>query len=407
MKYLLADVTPLRRHRHFRRLWTGLLISSIGSQLTVVAVSYQAYVMTHSTLVVGLVSLVQLVPTLVGAMGGGAVADAMDRRRLLMLAQVMLAATSAGLAVNAFMPHPELWVLFVATSASAAFQGLDWPTRLALMPMILPTEDLTSGYALQSLVSSAAVVIGPSLAGLVIAGFGLGVVYTIDVVSYGASLTAAMLLPKLPPAGGGTPTSLRSVMDGLRFLRSDELLMATFGIDLVAMTFGMPKAVFPALGISVFHGGAGTVGLLFAAPGAGALLGSVFSGWTGRVRAQARALIFCMLGWGAAILVFGLVDVLWIGLVLLAIAGASDVFGTVFRVSILQRRTPDHLQGRLSGTFFAAAVAGNRLGDGESGVAAAIGGPQFAVWSGGLACLIGTLLIAWRVPALWKVTDGT
>jgi len=407
MKYLLADVTPLRRHRHFRRLWTGLLISSIGSQLTVVAVSYQAYVMTHSTLVVGLVSLVQLVPTLVGAMGGGAVADAMDRRRLLMLAQVMLAATSAGLAVNAFMPHPELWVLFVATSASAAFQGLDWPTRLALMPMILPTEDLTSGYALQSLVSSAAVVIGPSLAGLVIAGFGLGVVYTIDVVSYGASLTAAMLLPKLPPAGGGTPTSLRSVMDGLRFLRSDELLMATFGIDLVAMTFGMPKAVFPALGISVFHGGAGTVGLLFAAPGAGALLGSVFSGWTGRVHAQARAVIFCMLGWGAAILVFGLVDVLWIGLVLLAIAGASDVFGTVFRVSILQRRTPDHLQGRLSGTFFAAAVAGNRLGDGESGVAAAIGGPQFAVWSGGLACLIGTLLIAWRVPALWKVTDGT
>ena len=406
MKSLLADITPLRRHRNFRRLWTGLLISSIGSQLTVVAVAYQAYVMTHSTLIVGLVSLVQLVPTLVGAMGGGAVADAMDRRRLLILAQVMLAATSAALAVNAFMPHPELWVLFVATSASAAFQGLDWPTRLALMPMILPTEDLTSGYALQSLVSSAAVVIGPSLAGLVIARFGLGAVYTLDVVSYGASFTAAMLLPKLLPAGGGTPTSLRSVMDGLKFLRSDQLLMATFGIDLVAMTFGMPKAVFPAFGINVYHGGAGTVGLLFAAPGAGALVGSLLSGWTGRVRAQARALVFCMLGWGAAIVVFGLVHVLWVGLVMLAIAGASDVFGTVFRVSILQRRTPDYLQGRLSGTFFAAAVAGNRLGDAESGVAAAIGGPQFAVWSGGVACLIGTLLIAWRVPALRKATDG-
>ena len=406
MKSLLADITPLRRHRNFRRLWTGLLISSIGSQLTVVAVAYQAYVMTHSTLIVGLVSLVQLVPTLVGAMGGGAVADSMDRRRLLILAQVMLAATSAALAVNAFMSHPELWVLFVATSASAAFQGLDWPTRLALMPAILPTEDLTSGYALQSLVSSAAVVIGPSLAGLVIARFGLGAVYTLDVVSYGASFTAAMLLPKLLPAGGGTPTSLRSVMDGLKFLRSDQLLMATFGIDLVAMTFGMPKAVFPAFGINVYHGGAGTVGLLFAAPGAGALVGSLLSGWTGRVRGQARALVFCMLGWGAAIVVFGLVHVLWVGLVMLAIAGASDVFGTVFRVSILQRRTPDYLQGRLSGTFFAAAVAGNRLGDAESGVAAAIGGPQFAVWSGGVACLIGTLLIAWRVPALRKATDG-
>jgi ENTS family enterobactin (siderophore) exporter len=383
----------------------GLLISSIGSQLTVVGVAFQAYVLTHSTLVVGLVSLVQLAPTLVGAMGGGAVADAMDRRRLLILAQVMLGAASGGLALNAVMPHPELWVLYVATSASAAFQGLDWPTRLALMPMILPAEDLSSAYALQSLVSSASVVVGPSVAGLVIARFGLGAVYMVDVVSYGASLTAAFLLPRLPPVAGGTPTSFRSVVDGLRFLRSERLLMATFGIDLVAMTFGMPKAVFPALGIRFFHGGAGTVGLLFAAPGAGALVGSLLSGWTGRVRSQARALVVCMLGWGGAIVVFGLVNVLWVGLVLLGIAGASDVFGTVFRVSILQRQTPDHLQGRLSGTFFAAAVAGNRLGDGESGLAANLGGSQFAVWSGGLACLIGTLLVAWRVPSLWRSHD--
>jgi MFS family permease len=405
MKSLLVDITPLRRHQDFRRLWTGLLISSIGSQLTVVGVAYQAYILTHSTLVVGLVSLVQLVPTLIGAMGGGAVADAIDRRRLLALAQVMLALASAGLALNAFMPHPELWVLFVATSASAAFQGLDWPTRLALMPMILPTEDLSSAYALQSLVSSAAVVIGPSLAGLVIASFGLGAVYSVDVVSYGASLAAALLLPKLPPAAGGTPMGFRSVIEGLRFLRSDQLLMATFGLDLVAMAFGMPKAVFPEFGIEFFHGGAGTVGLLFAAPGAGALAGSLLSGWTGHVRSRGRALVLCMLGWGGAIVAFGLMPILWIGLLLLGVGGASDVFGTVFRVAILQRQTPDHLQGRLSGTFFAAAVAGNRLGDGESGVAAALGGAQFAVWSGGLACLIGTLLYAWRVPRLWREDD--
>ena len=297
MRSLLADITPLRQNQPFRRLWVGLLVSSIGSQLTVVAVAYQAYVLTHSTLDVGLVSLVQLAPTLVGAMGGGAVADAMDRRRLLALAQVMLAVASAALALNVFMPQPELWVLFVVTSASAAFQGLDWPTRLALMPMILPVEDLPSAYALQSIVSSASVVIGPSLAGLIIARFGLGAVYTVDAVSYGASLTAALLLPRLPPAAGGTPTSFRSVLEGLRFLRSERLLMATFGIDLVAMTFGMPKAVFPELGITLFHGGAGTVGLLFAAPGAGALVGSLFSGWTGRVRARARALVLCMLGW--------------------------------------------------------------------------------------------------------------
>jgi len=210
------------------------------------------------------------------------------------------------------------------------------------------------------------------------------------------------MLPALPPAGGGTPVNIRSVVEGLRFLRSEQLLAATFGIDLVAMTFGMPRAVFPALGVHLFHGGAGTVGLLFAAPGAGALLGSLLSGWAGRVHLQARALVLCMLVWGGAIAFLGVVPVLWIGLCLLGIAGASDVFGMVFRFAILQRRTPEQLQGRLSGTFFAAAVAGNRLGDGESGFAAAIGGPQFAVWSGGLACVVGTLLLVWRVPKLWE-----
>ncbi len=402
MPSLLADITPLRRHRQFRRLWFGLLVSNIGSQLTVVGIAYQTYALTHSTLDVGLVSLVQLLPTLIGSMGGGAVADARDRRRVLIAAQLMLAVASGGLAANAFSPHPALWVLFVAASASAAFQGLDWPTRLTVLPMILPAEDLPSAYALQSLVTSTAVVVGPALAGLIIARFSLGAVYSADIASYGAALVAAVLLPALPPVSGGTPTSLASVVEGLRFLRSERLLSATFGLDLMAMTFGMPKAVFPALGAHLFHGGAATVGLLFAAPGAGALVGSLLSGWAGRVVSQTRALVICMIGWGASIALLGVVPVLWVGLVLLGAAGASDLFGTVFRVAILQRQTPDQLQGRLSGTFYAAAVAGNRLGDGESGVAAALGGSQFAVWSGGLACLVGTAIMTWRVPALWQ-----
>jgi len=251
-------------------------------------------------------------------------------------------------------------------------------------------------------VTSVAVVVGPLLAGLIISGLGLGAVYTADVLSYGATGVAAFMLTSLPPAGGGTPTSFRSVLEGLRFLRSEQLLAATFGIDLLAMTFGMPRAVFPALGVKLFHGGAGTVGLLFAAPGAGALFGSLLSGWARRIRSQARALVVCMLGWGSAIAAFGAIPLLWVGLCLLGLAGASDVFGTVFRFAILQRRTPEHLQGRLSGTFFAAAVAGNRLGDGESGFAASIDGPRFAVWSGGLACIVGTLLLTWRVPKLWE-----
>jgi MFS family permease len=398
----LADITPLRRHHHFRRLWFGLAVSGIGSQLTLVGVAFEAYKMTHSTLMVGLISLVALVPTLVGSLGGGSIADATDRRRVLIATQVVLAMASAALAFNALEPHPQLWVLFVATSASAAFQGLDWPTRIAIMPMIVPAEDLPSAYALQSVVGNLAVVVGPALAGLVIAKFGLSVLYFIDVASYGATLVAAVLLPALRPAGGGTPPSVRSVLDGLHYLRSQRLLGATFALDLNAMVFGMPKAVFPALGIGFFRGGASTVGLLYAAPGVGALVGSLCSGWVKGVRSQGRALVFCMLGWGAGIAAFGVIPVLWIGLSLLALAGGADVIGTVFRVAILQKSTPEHLQGRLSGVFYAAAVSGNRLGDGESGLAAAIGGAQFAVWSGGLACIAGTVLLAWKIPALWR-----
>jgi MFS family permease len=399
---LLADVSPLRHSRPFRRLWFGLAVSSVGSQLTVVALAFQSYQLTHSTAIVGLVSLTSLLPTLVGSLGGGTLADAVDRRRLLILTQILFALSSAGLAANALLPQPRLWVLFVAAAVTAAVQGVDWPTRLAVMPAILAPEDLPSAYALQSVVSNVAMVAGPALAGLLIARAGLGWVYLADVMSYGATLIAAILLPRLAPAGGGTAATLGSMIEGLRYLRTQKLLAATFVLDLNAMIFGMPKAVFPAMATEVFHGGAATVGLLYAAPGAGALLASLLSGWVRHVSFQARALVLCMFVWGGSIAAFGIIPVLWIGLILLAVAGGSDVIGGVFRVAILQRSTPDQLQGRLGGLFFAAAVAGNRLGDAESGLAASAGGPQFAVWSGGVACVIGTALLAWRIPQLWR-----
>ncbi len=402
MASLLADITPLRHSRNFRRLWFGLAVTSVGSQLTVVALAYQAYVLTHSTAIVGLVSLTALVPTLVGSLAGGTIADAVDRRRLLLLTQMLFATSSASLAANAFLPNPKLWVLFVAAAATAAIQGLDWPTRLAVMPMILTPEDLPSAYALQSVANNLAMIAGPALAGVLIAQVGLGWVYLIDVISYGATFIAAVLLPSLPPAGGGATASFSSMVAGLRYLRTQTLLAATFVLDLNAMIFGMPKAVFPALGTGLYHGGAATVGLLYAAPGAGAFLASLFSGWVRHVSFQARALVLCMFVWGGAITGFGLIPLLWIGLILLAIAGGSDVIGGVFRVAILQRSTPDHFQGRLGGLFFAAAVSGNRLGDAETGLAASVGGPQFAVWSGGLACIAGTAFLAWRIPALWR-----
>ncbi|HXW34338.1 MAG TPA: MFS transporter, partial [Acidimicrobiales bacterium] len=396
MARLVADIKPLRRHRAFRRLWFGQLVSSTGSQLTVVAVSFQAFVLTRSTLVVGLVSLAQLVPLVLGSIGGGIIADATDRRRITMGCQVLSATSSGGLVANALVPHPAVWPLFVCTGALAALQGADQAARRAALPMIVPAEDVTSAVALQTVMFQCALVVGPALGGLLIATIGLGSVYGIDVASFGASFTAAALLPSLVPSGGGTPVGFKSLVEGLQYLRRERLLAGSYWIDLNAMIFGMPRAVFPALGTGIFGGGAGTVGLLYAAPGAGSLIGSLLTGWVSGVRRRGRAVVFSVAVWGATITLFGFTKVLWGALLLLALAGAADVISAVFRQAILQTTTPEHLQGRLSGTFFAVVAGGPRLGDLETGAAAAIAGPEFAVWSGGLACLAGIGVVLWR-----------
>jgi MFS family permease len=402
----VVDIGPLRRYRHFRRLWAGQVVSGMGSQLTLVAVSFQAYSLTQSTLVVGLIGMAQLVPLLAGALWGGTLADAMDRKRVLVVTQIAMALAVGGLVVNASLAHPAVWPLFVCTAAGAGLQGVDWPTRRAALPMLVPDEDMTAAIALQTTIQQLALVAGPALAGVLIATIGLAPVYSIDVASYGVALVAAVMLPALVPSGGGTPMSLRSMAEGFAHLRKERLLSATYLIDLNAMIFGMPRAVFPALAVELYGGGAGVVGLLYAAPGAGALVGSLVTGWCSRVRHQGRAIVVCVIIWGATIAVFGVIPVLWIGLLLLAAAGAADVISAVFRQAVQQRAVPDHLQGRLSGTFFAVVAGGPRLGDAEAGVAAAIGGSQFAVWSGGLACLAGVGVLLWRIPELWRDRGG-
>jgi predicted MFS family arabinose efflux permease len=272
--------------------------------------------------------------------------------------------------------------------------------------MLVEPGDVTAAIALQTSIQQLALVAGPALAGVLIATIGLSAVFAIDVASYAVALVAALLLPALVPTGGGTPMGLRSMTEGFRHLRGQKLLSATYWIDLNAMIFGMPRAVFPALGAGLFGGGAGVVGLLYAAPGAGSLIGSLFTGWCSRVHHQGRAIAACVAIWGGTIALFGIVPVLWIGLSLLAVAGAADVVSAVFRQAVQQRAVPEHLQGRLSGTFFAVVAGGPRLGDAETGLAAAIGGPQFAVWSGGLACVMGVGVLLWRVPELWKDAGG-
>ncbi|HZU79171.1 MAG TPA: MFS transporter [Acidimicrobiales bacterium] len=402
MARLVADVAPLRRYRDFRLLWYGQTVSSMGSQLTVVGVSYQAYRLTHSTFMVGLISLVELLPLIVGSLGGGPVIDATDRRRVILVAQVCMALCSVGLAANALLPHPALWPLFACAAGSALFQGVNYPARRAALTMVVPAADMTAALALQAVVFQWAFVVGPSVAGLLIGSAGLGAVYLIDVGTFVASTLWALRLPALRPSGGGTPADLRSLVEGWRHLRGQRLLAATFWIDLDAMIFGMPRAVFPAIGTGLYHGGAGVVGLLYAAPGVGGVVGSMLSGWVGRVRHQGRAVVVSVCVWGGAVAAFGVVPALWAGLVLLAVAGAADVVSAVFRQAVLQDTVPERLQGRLSGAFFAVVAGGPRLGDAETGAAAALAGPQVAVWSGGLACLAGVALLVWRVPELWR-----
>lgn len=402
MPRVLADVTPLRRHAAFRRLWLGQMVSGLGSQLTLVGVAYEAYRMTHSSFVVGLVSLVQLGPLLFGALWGGSIADAHDRRRVLLVTQVVLGVTSLGLAINASVPHPALWPVFACTAASAAFQGADMPARRAALPMIVPPEDMAAALALQQVLFQTAAVVGPAVAGLLIARAGLPTVFFCDVASFGAAIVAVLLLPALVPHGGGTPAGWRSVVEGMRFLRGQRLLASTFLIDIDAMVFGMPRALFPALGTGLFGGGASTVGLLYSAPAAGALVGALLTGWVSSVRHQGRAVVISVVVWGLAIAAFGMIPVLWIGLGLLAVAGAADVVSAVFRTAILQLTVPDHLQGRLGGVFTAVVTGGPRLGDAEAGAVAAVAGVQTSVVSGGLACVAGVALLVWRVPQLWR-----
>jgi MFS family permease len=396
---LLVDVTPLRTSREFRVLFGGQLVSFLGSQLTVVAVPYQVFRLTHSSLAVGLVSLAQLAPLIAGSLIGGAVADSRDRRRLLLATLALLAVTGVPLVLNALQDHPALWPVIVFSAIAAGLSGLERPARSAIIPSLVDTASLPSAYALWQILIQVGSVVGPALAGVLLAGVGLATVYAIDVATFLVALVAISRLPALPPVGGGTKAGLGSIVEGLRFLRGRPVLQGGFWVDINAMVFGLPRALFPALAAGTFGGGAATLGLLYAAPGAGALLGALFTGWVDKVRRQGRAVMLAVVVWGLAVAAFGVSPWLPVGLACLAVAGAADVVSAVFRNTILQTATPDALRGRLSATHIAVVTGGPRLGDLEAGGVASITSPQFSVISGGLACVLGVAVIAWRLPA--------
>jgi MFS family permease len=395
----LVDLSPIRDSRDFRLLFSGQLVSTLGTQLTAVAVPYQVFRMTGSSLYVGLVSLAQLIPLLFCSMAGGVVADAHDRRRVLMVTEVLLALTSVGLAVNGSLAEPALWPLFVITAAQGGLAGFDRPTFNAAIPRLVPATELAAAYALWQVQFQIGIVVGPSIAGLLLAGPGVAIVYWLDVASFVVSFVSVTLQRPQPPLDQAVrPAAWHSLKEGFAYLRGRQNIQGVYLLDLNAMVFGMPRALFPELGLDYFHGGPQAVGFLYAAPGAGALIGALTTGWVQSVRRQGRAVIIAVIVWGAAIAVFGLVDVLWVGLVLLAVAGWADVVSAVFRNTILQSVIPDRLRGRLSAIQIAVVQGGPRLGDLEAGIVAEAVGTTFSVVSGGLACVAGAVLLGAALP---------
>jgi MFS family permease len=395
---LVADLSPLRRFPQFRLLWCGYLVSNIGSQLTVVAVPLQVFSMTHSSLDVGLLSLVALGPLLVGSLVGGSIADAVDRRKLLLVTETALAGASVGLALNASTRHPLLWPVFALTAFSAMFSGVDSPTRTAMVANIVDRRSYAAANALWQLLFQTAQVGGPAIAGLLISRIGIAVVYWTDAATFGAALLSVLLLRPVAASSERTTFGMRSMVEGFTYLRGRRALQSVFIVDLDAMIFGLPRALFPALGLVRFHGGATAVGLLYSAPGAGALIGAFLTGWVAHVRRQGRAVMVAVGIWGIAIVVFGFSPWLPLALSMLAVAGAADVLSAVFRGTILQLSVPDSLRGRLSAINIAVVTGGPRLGDAEAGAVAALAGVQFSVVSGGLACLVGLAIIAALMP---------
>jgi len=395
---LTLDLSPTRVSPPFRNLLIGDAVSVIGTQVTAVAVPLQVYAQTRSAAAVGLVGIVGLVPLIVFGLYGGAVADAVDRRKLVLLTTTAQAVLSSILLAQAVAGVDWTWLLYLIVAVQAALFALDSPARQAFIPRLLPTELLPAGNALRQVEFNVGMAGGPLLAGVIVAAFGFGAAYGLDAVSFTASLWAVASLPAMAPEGGGRRAGFASVLEGLRFLRSRRVLLLTFVVDIIAMVFGMPRSLFAPLADHVFGGGETAAGALYAAIPAGALLGALFGGWLGHVHRQGVAVVVSIVAWGACIVGFGLTSQLWLALLLLAGAGLADMVSAVFRISILQTAAPDDFRGRLGGVFIVVVAGGPRLGDGRAGSFASWFGLQEAVVTGGVLVIVLTLLVALAVP---------
>jgi MFS family permease len=404
----LADTRPLRTPS-YRRLWLAGAVTTVGAQLSVVAVPTQIYELTGSSAWVGLTGLFGLVPLVVFGLWGGAIADAVDRRTLLLVSGTGIAASALLLWVTSASGLGGVWVVLSLFAVQTAFLAVNQPTRNAAIARLLPAEQLPAANALNMTVVQVGAVAGPLLAGVLIPVIGLPTLYLLDAVALLATLWATWRLPALPPErreGAARPRAgLREVVDGFRYAAAYPVLLVSFLIDVVAMAFGMPRAVFPEISQTVFGdppGGGPALGLLFAAIPIGMVVAGLLSGWLHRVRRQGVAVTAAICVWGASVALFGTTSSLLLAVVLLAVGGAADLVSSVYRTSILQTVATDEMRGRMQGVFIVVVAGGPRLADLWHGPAASWVGPGAAAAIGGVLVVAGALVVVRRYPVFWR-----
>ena len=397
LRLATIDLTPLRRHRDFRLVTGWRAISFFGGMITYTAVPYQVYQLTHSVVATGAIGLVEAAGVLGFALLGGALADARDRRSLVLVTELGLMATCALLIGNSLLPHPQVWLMFAVIGVTAALDALQRPALDAIYPRIVDREELLAAGAVETLTMNISMMAGPAAAGLLIAAVGLPFTYAVNLVTFLLGLVCLYALRAVPPPPDAERPSVRRVLEGFRYARSRQELLGTYFVDMIAMFFGMPEALFPAIAVGL--GGPKVLGLMYAAPAMGSFLFSATSGWTGRIHRHGMGVVVAAVIWGLAIIGFGAVPGLAPALFFLAIGGAADMMSGIYRNAIWSQTIPDSLRGRLASIEMLSYSVGPSLGNFESGVVAGLFNIRVSILSGGVLCVVGCVAAAALLPA--------
>jgi MFS family permease len=397
---MFLNLAPLRKHRDYRLLYIGQLVSMFGSMITYVAVPYQVFELTHSSFVVGMLGASQLIPLLLFALWGGAYADAMDRRKLLVVSEIVMTAGSLALAINGMLAHSSVVLIFIVSASMSACNGFHRPALDAMTPRLVDREDLTAVSALNFFRFSISAIGGPALGGVCMAALGYPLTYMIDVLSFLVSLVSLAAIRRMPPSDRASRPGIQSIVEGLKYALGRPELIGTYVVDMVAMTFAMPMALFPAMAVA--WGGAKAAGWLYSAMSFGSLLTTVFSGWTSKVNRHGAAVVIAAAIWALAIVFVGFSSSLPLAVVCLAMAGAADSVSGVFRGTIWNETIPSDLRGRLAGVEMISYLSGPLLGNARAGWVASISSNTISIVSGGVICFVGVLLCIPFLPAFWN-----